>query len=426
MALLIFVGSHALAESAQSDPPLRNAGNDVKRPISPHFMDLIAHWYDPWPQETFSSLRLWDTGTAWSDINTGPGQYDWTAVDGWMQAASQNHVGILFTLGLTPQWASSDPNNPDCNNGPGQCAPPDDLNPDGTGPDQHWKNFVTALVDHVGTQVHTFEIWNEANNPRFFSGTTAQLVRMSQDAYTIIHAAIPAARVLNAGTAAQQNQYGMNWWKAYAAAGGLKYADVIAFHGCVESFPTKCGEYPQPETIVSVMSSLHGLLDQYGQGRKSIWDTEASWGKTKEECFTDQDLQAAFLARFYLLHRSSGVNRFFWRAWIDGDGGLYLPGKGINKAGIAYQQIENWIVGRTLTNACSSQGTIWTCNFSGAQGYAAQAIWDTSESCHNGTCRTHPYQVEGQFVDYLTLAGNKFQIRKNQVPIGAKPILVEN
>jgi len=223
-------------------------------------MNLITHWYTHWPEATFSSIRLWDTGTHWSQINTGPGQYDWTVVDGWMKAASTHQVGVLFTLGMTPQWASSDPNNVDCNGGPGQCAPPDDVNPDGTGTDKHWKDFVTAVVQHVGTQVHSYEIWNEANNRHFWAGTNAQLIRMAKDAQTIIHNANPSARVLNAGTAAQHDQYGMTWWNSYAADGGLQYADVIAFHGMVEHFPTQCGDYPEPETIVTVMEDLHAVL----------------------------------------------------------------------------------------------------------------------------------------------------------------------
>ena len=389
-------------------------------------MNLITHWYSPWPEVTFDTMRLWDTHTDWSQINTGPGQYDWTALDGWLNAASVHGVGLLLTLGMTPQWASSDPNNLMCRTGPGQCAAPDDLNPDGSGTDQHWKDYVSTVVQHVGTQVGYFEIWNEPNNSKYWSGTTAQLVRMAQDAYAIIHAANPTARVLNAGTAAQQRQYGMDWWQAYAAAGGLQWADIIAFHGSVQHFPTQCGDYPEAETLVTVMSNLRGVLVQYGQNKKTIWDTEASWGITAEECFTDQDLQAAFLARFYLLHRSEDVHRFFWRAWIDGDGGLYDERTGINKAGVAYQQIHDWIVGRTMTSACETSGTIWSCHFVGPKGYVAEAIWDTSQSCANGLCGSHPYAVGSQYVSYLTLDGSKLQIQDNSVPIGAKPILVEN
>jgi hypothetical protein len=432
--LSVFAGSPLFAESpqaqassqAQSDQFAQDNSGVHRRHIPDSYMSLITHWYTHWPEETFGAIRLWDTHTHWSQINIAPGQYDWSAVDGWMQAAKKHRVGVLFTLGLTPQWASSDPNNIDCNGGPGECAPPDDVNPDGTGTDQHWKDFVTAVVQHVGTQVGSYEIWNEANNRHFWSGSNAQLIRMAKDAQTIIHNANPAARVLNAGTAAQHDQYGLDWWKAYAAAGGLQYADVIAFHGMVESFPTKCGEFPQAETIVTVMADLHSVLKKYGQSHKTIWDTEASWGKTEVECFTDQDLQAAFLARFYLLHRSAGVRRFFWRAWIDGDGGLYIPGQGINKAGVAYQQIYKWIVGRTMMGACSSSGTVWTCDFKGPKGYAAQAIWDTSEICGKGYCHTRPYTVGTQFVDYLTLDGNQVQIKNNSVPVGAKPIFVEN
>jgi hypothetical protein len=170
--LFAFAGSRAFGQPfdsrSQSDSQIQN--NKKQLPVSDRYMNLITHWYDPWPQETFNSIRLWDTGTTWSDINTAPGVYDWTAVDGWMNAATQHQVGVLFTLGMTPQWASSDPGNTSCNNGPGACAPPDDLNPDGTGTDQHWKDFVTAIMQHVGTQVGYFEIWNEPNNPNYFSG----------------------------------------------------------------------------------------------------------------------------------------------------------------------------------------------------------------------------------------------------------------
>src|SRR6202142_2915495 len=428
--LVVLVGAQALAQSISSQAPSdiysQHQGRGGKHRVSKTFMNLITHWYTHWPEETFSGIRMWDTGAPWSLINVAPGQFDWSVVDGWMQAAQTHQVGVLFTLGMTPQWASSDPNNSDCNGGPGQCAPPDDVNPDGSGTDQHWKNFVTAIVQHVGSQVSSYEIWNEANNPRFWSGTNQQLIRMAKDAQIIIHNANPSARVLNPGTAAQHDQYGMDWWKAYAAAGGLQYADVIAFHGMVESFPTKCRQFPQPETLVTVMSNLRGVLKQYGQNHKTIWDTEASWGKTQLECFTNQDLQAAFLARFYLLHFSEGVYRFFWRAWIDGDGGLYVKGKGINKAGVAYRQIYHWMVGKDMIGTCSSSGTVWTCDFTGPQGYAAQAIWDTSETCRSGSCRTHPHRVRSRFVDYLTLDGGKVQIKNKSVPIGAKPILMEN
>jgi hypothetical protein len=397
---------------------------------SPHptpeaFQALIAHWFYPWPTVPFDTMRLWDTNTFWSVINTGPGQYNWTVLDGWLNAANTHQVELLFTLGMTPQWASSDPNNPICHIGPGQCSAPDDVNPDGSGTDQHWKDFVTAVAQHVGTQVQYWEIWNEPNNLWYWSGTPAQLARMAQDARTIIRGLNPAARMLNAGTGAL-TEYGLTWWKAYGAAGGLQWADIIAVHGDVRSYPPKCGVYPQAENFLKVMTNLRQVLASYGQGNKPVWDTEASWGKTTDDCFTNQDLQAAFLARFYIMHRSARLHRFYWRAWIDGDGGLYNGQTGINKAGVAYQQIHDWLVGRTLPKSCKAKGSIWSCLFTGSNGYVAEAIWDTSKTCKNGNCGTGLVTVGSQYLDYLTLDGSKIQIQNNTVPVGAKPIWLEN
>ena len=174
------------------------------------------------------------------------------------------------------------------------------------------------------------------------------------------------------------------------------------------------------------MSNLHQVLAQYGQNDKPIWDTEASWGRTDLDCFTNQDLQAAFLARFYLMHLSTHVQRFYWRAWIDGDGGLDNPGVGLYKAGVAYGSLHNWLSGNTLVSGCTAIGTIWTCDFTGPNNYVAAAIWDTSETCKKGKCSTHPYAVDSSYVDYRMLDRTMHKITNGTVPIGAKPIWVEN
>lgn len=392
---------------------------------SQNFQSLITHWYEKWPSLPFSSARLWDTGTYWALLNPAAGEYDWTVVDAWVQAAQQNGATLLFTLGMTPQWASSDPNNGICRTGPGQCAPPNDLNSDGSGSDQHWKDFVSAVAQHVGTQINYWEIWNEPNNLWYWTGTYAQLVRMAHDAHDVILSINPQARLLNAGTSPHK-YYGLKWWYGYAAAGGLKWADAIAFHGDVRPYPAQCGVYPEPETVLQVIAHLHQVLRKYGQNYKPIWDTEASWGETTHDCFTDQDLQAAFLARFYLLHLSGRVERFYWRAWIDGDGGLYTQQLGLNKAGVAYGYLHQWLTGNTLNGGCTVRGTVWTCQFSGPNNYAAAAIWDTSRTCKHGYCGTRAYKVRSELVDYRDLAGNIHPITDHKVPIGAKPIWVEN
>src|SRR5579863_460991 len=125
--VLIFVLALCAAPSSAQN---QQSNNQNELHIHPRFMNMITHWYEPWPTVSFQSFRLWDTDTRWSDLNPGPGQYNWTTLDGWLSAAQQHQSSALMTLAMTPQWASSDPNNPICHYGPGQCAPPNDLNAD--------------------------------------------------------------------------------------------------------------------------------------------------------------------------------------------------------------------------------------------------------------------------------------------------------
>jgi hypothetical protein len=388
----------------------------------------------PWPCVSFGGMRLWDSQVHWRDINTATGVYDWTLLEEWLADAQLYSVNVLYTFGEVPQWASSKPNDRSCSGGPGACDPPNDLNEDGSGSDQHWKDFVSALVSYnqnsTTGHIRYWELWNEAlGNPKRWTGTIAQLIRLAQDATAIIKAADSSAVVLNP-TFGAQLRTSRDMLDQYLAAGGGQYMDAVAFHGYV----TKKGSAGIPEDLVRNMDLSEVVLKKYGQGNKPLWDTEASWGDTLKNKFTDADLQAAFLARFYLLHWSVGVARFYWYEWNNQtDGALWvpdphdpsLPGK-LLKPGIAYAHLYDWIVGATLSSACTAQGAVWTCKMSRDGGYQAEAIWDTAKTCKHGRCTTIKYTVPSKYTQYRTLSGKTIPITGSKVPIGIKPILVEN
>ena len=106
--------------------------------------------------------------------------------------------------------------------------------------------------------------------------------------------------------------------------------------------------------------------------------------------------------------------------------GLWTPSGGVNQSGVAYQQVQNWLVGATQSGSCSASGTIWSCSYTRSGGYQALATWDTSQSCSNGTCSTKPQPAASQYLHYRDLAGNTFSIANGTVPVGAQPILLEN
>jgi FG-GAP-like repeat len=320
VVLFVLVGTSAISSAQQA--------------ISPFFFGLDMGQgmigTEPWPVDNFSSARLWDSGTvSWADINTAPGVYDWRQLNIWMNHASQNGVDLLYCFGRTPTWASSRPHDKSCANEVGSCDAPEDLNPDGTGTDLDWKNFVRAIAEHSAGRIHYWELWDEFPNPYRWDwntkkgerpNTVQQLVRMESDAYTIIKEVDPTA-VIVGDSAGIRYAPDVTKITEFVQAGGYKYADVIAFHGYTQ--PAGAG-LPEPETLVGLLDGstllpwgaegFIGFLNSNGYSGVPLWDTEGSWAAVAAG-FHNPDEQAGFAVRFNIIHQSLGVQRFYWYSW---------------------------------------------------------------------------------------------------------------
>jgi len=405
---------------------------------------------EPYPPASIASIRLWNTGTDWAEMNPAAGVYDFSRFDMWLSEAANHNLSVLYTFGRTPVWASADPKMGCHGNPAGQCAPPKDLDADGSGPDQIWKDFVTAIVNHNQQSstghVSYWEIWNEPNAIGNWQGTMAQTVRMAADAYNIIKEIDPSATVTSPAPTGEWKPDGKHtaaalWMQQYLAAGGLSYVDIFSFH----TYVWAPNSIPVAEEVVPLIKSVKQVIAAYHSSSVPMWSTEGSFGASLngDEGIGDPDLRAAFTARFLLLQYSAGLQRFYWFAWDSAPpegfgtmwtwdqssgctspyGGGYLCG-----TGIAYQQITDWMIGARLTKYClqGTQTSRWTCQFSRSGGYVAEAIWDPAQTCKNSSCAVEWVSVPDQFISYRDLAGNKYSISKGLVPVGAKPILLEN
>ncbi len=433
-----------------------------------NFMDLHVGSSDLISGVTipYGSLRLWDTSTGWAQINTANGSYDFSNLDGFVSAAQAENVDLLYNLGRTPTWASSNQSDNSCSydtsgqGGPGQCDPPADLNSDGTGTDQDWINWVSAVAtqnhNSYGDTIKYFEIWNEWNIPLFWTGTPAQLVRMEQDARCVFEGPPagksctangsvfpsgtgidPAAKIVSpspVGAATDLNEVSLQLTTYFntpvGGNNGGTFADMIGFHGYV-STSSSSGLCPIPENVTTVVTDLNNVLPS-SEVDKPWFDTEDSWGKAPDEGFTDPDRQAAFLARDFLLQRSLGVARVYWYRWDATQtygGALWTSSNGITEAGDAWSEVSKWINGATLSSACTAKGSVWTCGFTrtNPSGYQALAVWDAGQDCLNEVCTTSGYTVPSGYTQYLDLTDTLTTTSTGStIQIGAKPILLEN
>lgn len=399
-----------------------------------------------------SGVRLWDTHTSWATTNTAPGVYDWSKLDFRVSQAQSDKLDVLYDFARTPQWAQCANNDSRCGSadttitcaystisgegGSGECFPPEDLNVDGSGTNQHWIDWVTAVATRYKGQISYYEIWNEPNNTSMWQGTDAQLVRLAADARCIIvgdkgcnpqsnytqKGIDPSAKILTPGWANPVDTMGTYLTSPLNGVGGstgLSLADIVAFHGYL-------GQNP-PEQVLKVFNRLSGFL----QGSNvTVFDTEGSWGSHDGiPTISDPDQQAAFTARYLLVQQSAGIQRLYWYGWdlINSDNGDLWTPSGLTLAGKAYQQTELWVSGATLSTACAASGSVWSCSYTRSGGYQAMIVWDASQTCNNGSCATSTFQLPSspQFTQYQDLAGDTHPLSGTTVRIGAKAILLE-
>lgn len=362
ISLLAFCVTTNVDSAAQETQDSQKSTSTTTAPVPSTLFSMTSHSRSNIPTVPVYGMRLWDTGTFWLTLNPSQGVYDFSALDNWIASAQAAGKDLIYTFGEIPDWASSNPSLVCGTSGApdGSCAPPNDVTSTGGGTDQHFKDFVTAVVTHVGTQIKYWEMWNEPTVPGYWQGTDAQLLRMAMDAYGIIKSINPNAVVTTPSPSTGIHGVS-NWMGPYLALGGGQYADIISFHGY--SWSSTWGVWPQPEDIVPLVENLKAVLVTYGQSQKPLWCTEGSWGDTSGNGFTDPDLRAAFLSRHYILQESEGVVRYYWFAWDNADDGLWSASTGMTKAGTAYGQVESWLVGVTPSGKCVQNGTVWTCNY---------------------------------------------------------------
>ena len=418
--------------------------------------------------------RFWDSPPLqWPSINTASGVFDFSNLDSTLATAYSNGVMEgMYTLARTPPWATSNPSDTTCHyvtsssgGGAGQCDAPIDLNSDGTGTNSIWKAWITAIASHANNpsylQTHAhiryWEIWNEPDAQFYWNGSFAQLARLTEDANCIITGrgvihesgngtatpctATPidptAQIVMSSGHASGSKNliYAQNQLYCNASPSGYQLpcpnpanaiseaVDIINFHmkpgnqtGNSCPPPAAC----TPETAMQMyLSSIHGIL-QPVDSAKPLWDGEASYAEAGfTGAYTDADMAASFMPRFYLMDWSLGISGIAWYDWYN----LSVQAPAVQTA---YQQTYNWLAGSSLTTPCAASGTVWSCTIT-KSGTQYLIMWDAAQSCANGSCTLANQTVGSQWATYqdMTTASASVSISGRIIPLGIKPVVLQ-
>jgi hypothetical protein len=377
----------------------------VPTQFSPEFFGM--HTLSPtrhWPSIPFASVR--PAGVSWGALEPSKGQYDWHSLDSWVAQSQLHHVHLDYVFVNTPAWASTRPNEPCIGKKMGCAAPPNlaDL-----------EEFVTTLVTRYKGKISSYELWNEPNGSGFWTGTPKQMAELAARIYPLIKSIDPSAivttpAVSSSGWPLSHDQ----WLEQYLAAGGGKYADVVAWHGYAGR-----NDRPAlpPEGLSQQIKVLREVLARHHLTQLPIWNTEGGWGKNAQ--LPDQNEQASFLVKWFVINFTHGIARAYWYQWDNPEWGtLWRESGGLDPAGHAAEQVYDWLNGATTATPCRAEpsSTLWTCDL-GKGSRLYRVVWSASGET--------VYSNVADVVSVTEVGGAKQGTNHQPIPVGSRPILLE-
>jgi hypothetical protein len=174
-----------------------------------------------------------------------------------------------------------------------------------------YANYVKALLGKFGSQLKSGEIWNEYNLS-YFGGNGPAASRadvyfnLLKEGYEASKLVQPDFNVVGGGTAGIP----IEWLKDVFELGGLDYMDSLSVH------PYR---YPQtPEGLLKEIDTLNQLVRDHNNGETiPLWFSEIGWPTHLNSRGVDENTQAAYLIRTYVLSIAAGVEKIFWYSLMD-------------------------------------------------------------------------------------------------------------
>jgi hypothetical protein len=304
------------------------------QPVPATFFGVIPQ--APLTDASFERMKQAGVGTLrsffpWSQLEPGPGQYDFSISDTVVAGAAAEGIEVLPYLLTTPPWVAEQDGR-DCGDSCGLLAPdsPESL--------AAWHDFVAVVVARYGpggdfwrehpdlpeVPIRAWQIWNEQNSPSFYAPRpdVASYGRLVDVAARAIRATDPHAEVVLGG------MFGTPFGGKPPGITATDYLQrLYAIFGSDPPFDA-VGVHPyaaHTSKVVSQVEGLHDVIESAGDDAR-LWVTEMGWSSDEgdEPLERGPDGQATALTESYdylLDHRDAlDLEGIVWYSWTDARG----------------------------------------------------------------------------------------------------------
>jgi hypothetical protein len=176
--------------------------------------------------------------------------------------------------------------------------------------------YAEFVVRHFGEAVRLYEIWNEWDisigmPPQHRTGGSAEdYVKLLKAVYPRIKTADSGVTVMAGACTSGGVKKG--WLEGIVKLGALNACDAISIHSYNYS-----DKFPQrgPEACAAWVAGVQDMLRKYQGSDVPFYVTEMGWPTHVGRNGTDPELSGSYLARLYLLARTSASFKGIW--WYD-------------------------------------------------------------------------------------------------------------
>jgi hypothetical protein len=369
-------GSSAPAAKPASSPSASPQKSSAK-PVQVERTFFGVHDSDPvgasWPDAPVGSVRVWDAGAAWNQIEKSQGSFDFSRLDAIVATARAHKADTVIVLGQTPAFYATAP-SPDAAYGAGASSMPDI---------DAWRKYVAAVVKRYHGPDVAFQVWNEVNVINYWSGTQAQMAQLTSVARQVVDNVSPDSLLVAPAfvTRLASQQKWMDEFFAQQIA-GKPVGDLIDVVS-LQLYPVP--DTPTPEASMLQLAADRAILAKHGVD-KPVWDTEINYGAKggKKVAPATPDVQASKVARTYLLNAANGVGRVFWYVWdlsqpivdtymVEPDGATPTA------AGRAFRTVHRWMIGTVMRGCAADKQGTYTCTLVKA-GKTRLVLWNPDHS----------------------------------------------
>ena len=309
--------------------------------------------------------------------------------------------------------------------------------------------YAEFAVRHFGKDVNLYEVWNEwdigigLRPPYNVGGSPEDYVKLLKAVYPRMKAIDPDITVMGGGSTSGGVKKG--WLEDIIKLDALDYCDAVSIHSYNYSarFPER-----SPETCSEWMTGVQNMLRRYNGGTGvPFYVTEMGWPNHIGRTGTAPELSASYLARLYLLARTSPSFRGIWWYDFQDDGwnaehnennfGLVRPDLTPKPGYHVLTDISDLIAnGQYVGRIRSNNKNVEIIHFT-REGHDTWAVWSSDDGDYQVIVKTDspagdltihqlghkPYRIGWGFRDWVSRRG-EFIPDRLSIVVGSRPVLI--